>query len=200
MRFALSLVAVELLAAFALANPPRATGLPQATPAPAAVAKKKKAGIPWHADYGAGVRAAERAGKPVLILYSAAAGCPACDTLSRTTLADPGVVKAAADFVCIRIDPTTPAGAAISESVGLQSWPTVTTHPAAGRPTAGDIVGVRPAADLLAAMRKAKAAPVVAAADPFRRANVGHCTCHAGGANCYCQPASNCARGLCPVH
>jgi len=69
------------------------------------VQEKIKAG--WHADLAEGLAAAKREGKPVLIdLW--ATWCKNCLTMDKTTLEDPGVTAALANYVKIKFQAESP--------------------------------------------------------------------------------------------
>lgn len=160
-----------LLAAVASAPPNDFSAFPPARPVATfsafnAVAPAKPAGISWQTDYDKAYDAAEKAGKPMLLLYTVSKGCPACDQFSRGALADPAVAKAAAGLVCVKIDTATKAGARLAAAVGVTSVPYLCVHPAAGKPAVAELSGVRTAAEVVEALGKV-AAPGVAAARPF---------------------------------
>src|SRR5437762_1508037 len=68
----------------------------------------RPAGPKWvgHAD---GERAAA-AGQPVLVLFTDPLACPACRRPDAGPLADPAVRADLAEFVCVKVDVSTPAG------------------------------------------------------------------------------------------
>jgi thiol:disulfide interchange protein len=88
------------------------------------VAEKLKEG--WHADLGAGLAAAEREQKPVLIdLW--ATWCKNCLTMDRTTLRDPKVTGALANYVKIKYQaesPDAPPANAVMQRFGAIGLPT----------------------------------------------------------------------------
>jgi thiol:disulfide interchange protein len=88
------------------------------------VAEKLKEG--WHADLGAGLAAAEREQKPVLIdLW--ATWCKNCLTMDRTTLRDPAVTEALANYVKIKYQaeqPDEPPASTVMQRFGAIGLPT----------------------------------------------------------------------------
>ena len=88
------------------------------------VAEKLKEG--WHADLGAGLAAAEREQKPVLIdLW--ATWCKNCLTMDRTTLRDPQVTGALSNYIKIKYQaesPDEPPANAVMQRFGAIGLPT----------------------------------------------------------------------------
>jgi cytochrome c biogenesis protein CcdA len=90
----------------------------------ASVEEKLKEG--WHASLAAGLAAAEREQKPVLVdLW--ATWCKNCLTMDRTTLADPAVTAALGGYVKVKFqaeDPDDPAVKAVMQRFGAIGLPT----------------------------------------------------------------------------
>jgi thiol:disulfide interchange protein len=88
------------------------------------VEEKLKEG--WHASLGAGLAAAKREGKPVLLdLW--ATWCKNCLVMDRTTLKDPDVVSALAGYVKIKFQAETPdesPAREVMDAVGAIGLPT----------------------------------------------------------------------------
>ncbi len=88
------------------------------------VAEKLKEG--WHADLAAGLAAAEREQQPVLVdLW--ATWCKNCLTMDRTTLRDPKVTEALANYVKIKYQaerPDEPPANAVMQRFGAIGLPT----------------------------------------------------------------------------
>jgi hypothetical protein len=82
----------------------------------------EKPTIAWQADYNRAVRAAQQAGKPLFVLVTMSAGCPACDRLAKGALADAGMVAEAQSWACVRIDA---ADGELVRALGVATVPTV---------------------------------------------------------------------------
>jgi thiol:disulfide interchange protein len=74
----------------------------------------------WHASLADGLATAEREQKPVLVdLW--ATWCKNCLTMDRTTLADPAVTAALANYVKIKLQPGDPGDATINARLSVRS-------------------------------------------------------------------------------
>jgi thiol:disulfide interchange protein DsbD len=88
------------------------------------VAEKLKEG--WYSDLAAGLAAAEREQKPVLIDFWAT-WCKSCLTMDKTTLADPAVTSALSNYVKIKFqaeNPDEPPASIVMQRFGAIGLPT----------------------------------------------------------------------------
>jgi thioredoxin-like negative regulator of GroEL len=90
--------------------------------------------IPWERDFGAAMKKAKAAGKPLLVDFWAA-WCGWCDKLDATTYRDAKVVKLAGDFVPVKVD-TEGSRAEMQTAMkyGVSSLPTIAFLSPSGRP------------------------------------------------------------------
>jgi hypothetical protein len=82
----------------------------------------KPAAVAWDTDYNRAVAAAQQAGKPLFVLVTMSAGCPACDRLAKGALTDPGMIAEAQSWACVRIDA---ADGELVRALGVATVPTV---------------------------------------------------------------------------
>ena len=97
--------------------------------------------VPWREGLAEGVRESYQAKKPML-LYFTAEWCGPCQTMRRTTWADPRVAQALERFVPVRIDIDQARSAA--ESYGVESIPAYRIVSPAGDTIKGADGGMAP--------------------------------------------------------
>jgi protein disulfide-isomerase len=71
--------------------------------------------IPWRSDYAAATIEAKKAGKPLLV-YFTADWCNPCQMLKSTTFADRGVAEAVAKFIPVKLNVDDKVNAAMALS------------------------------------------------------------------------------------
>lgn len=105
---------------------------------------------PWITDWDRGIDAAEKSGKPLLVLFTAD-WCPPCRTLKDEVLSKPGVMsRLRADFTLVKVDLTDRAGPnnRIAMDYGVRAVPCLIMFNARGEQV-GRLVGVQSAEHLL---------------------------------------------------
>lgn len=90
--------------------------------------------IPWERDFGAAVKKARAAGKPLLVDFWAA-WCGYCDKLDATTYRDAKVVKLAGDFIPVKVNAEgSNSERQVALKYGVSSLPTIAFLSPSGRP------------------------------------------------------------------
>lgn len=90
--------------------------------------------ISWERDFGAAMKKARTAGKPLLVDFWAG-WCGWCDKLDATTYRDAKVVKLAAEFVPVKVNTEgTRAETQVALKYGVSSLPTIALVSPSGRP------------------------------------------------------------------
>lgn len=104
----------------------------------------------WIADWDRGIDAAEKSGKPLLVLFTAD-WCPPCKTLKNEVLAKSGVMaRLKADFTLVKVDLTDRAGPnnRIAADYGVRGIPCLIMFNTRGEQV-GRLVGAPSAEHLL---------------------------------------------------
>lgn len=103
---------------------------PGGCPVQPVAAQKPYTGPAW---YGAGgyadaCRERDRTGKGVVLLFTDPVNCLHCKRLEAGALADSAVKEGLARTINVRVDVSTPAGAALAATFGVTGWPRVLVY------------------------------------------------------------------------
>jgi hypothetical protein len=145
-------VAAALALALAASGASPADDAPAAASDPAADWKALSGAVPFLLGRDAGRAESEFSGRPYLFFY-AARGCAASLRMAATAFRDPGVAKAAAEFVPVLVDAGGDKG--FAKEFGVGGAPAVVFADPSGR-VAGRVDEVLEPAEFLAALRAAR--------------------------------------------